>query len=106
MSYLNVDIHFVYYCVVITVYTSHAEIVVKDTKNIHVPTTCNYVLSGLSDAFRLLHSAILREYQLFVLLRRLRGVREIANISFVTSVCPSTWNNSAPTGRIFMKLDI
>ena len=27
-------------------------------------------------------------------------------ISFVMSVCPSAWNNSAPTGRIFMKLDI
>jgi len=22
------------------------------------------------------------------------------------SVCPSEWNNSAPTGRIFMKFDI
>ena len=36
-----------------------------------------------------------------------------ATISFVMSlcvsvrllVCPSTWNNSAPTGRIFMKFD-
>jgi len=25
---------------------------------------------------------------------------------FVMSVCLSTWNNSAPTGRIFMKFDI
>jgi hypothetical protein len=25
-------------------------------------------------------------------------------VSFVMSVCPSAWNNSAPTGRIFMKL--
>jgi hypothetical protein len=24
-------------------------------------------------------------------------------ISFVSSACPSAWNNSAPTGRIFMK---
>jgi hypothetical protein len=29
-----------------------------------------------------------------------------ATISFVMSICPSAWNNSAPTGRIFMKLDI
>ena len=28
-----------------------------------------------------------------------------AIISFVMSVCPSVWNNSAPTGRIFMKFD-
>jgi hypothetical protein len=31
-------------------------------------------------------------------------------ISFVMSVCPSVhpsaWNNSAPTGQIFMKFDI
>jgi hypothetical protein len=25
-----------------------------------------------------------------------------ATISFVMSVCPSTWNNSAPTGRIMI----
>jgi hypothetical protein len=29
-----------------------------------------------------------------------------ATISFVLSVRPSTWKNSAPTGRIFMKFDI
>jgi hypothetical protein len=29
-----------------------------------------------------------------------------ATISFVMSVCPSTWNNSAPTGRIFIKFDM
>jgi hypothetical protein len=29
-----------------------------------------------------------------------------ATISFVISVCPSKWNNSARTGRIFMKFDI
>ena len=28
-----------------------------------------------------------------------------ATISFVMSVCPSAWNNSAPTERIFMKFD-
>ena len=27
-------------------------------------------------------------------------------ISFITSVCPSVWNNSAPTGRIFVKFCI
>jgi hypothetical protein len=27
-------------------------------------------------------------------------------ISVRPSVCPSAWNNSAPTGRIFMKFDI
>ena len=38
-----------------------------------------------------------------------RGVRK-QPVSFVMpaclSVCPFTWNNSAPTGRIFMKFDI
>ena len=29
-----------------------------------------------------------------------------ATISFVMSVCPSAWNNSAPTGRSLMKFDI
>ena len=29
-----------------------------------------------------------------------------ATIGSVMSVCPSAWNNSAPTGRIFMKFDI
>jgi hypothetical protein len=30
-----------------------------------------------------------------------------ATISFVIlSICPSTWNNSAPTGRIFIKFGI
>ena len=37
--------------------------------------------------------------------RRLRKMRKAA-ISFVMSVRPPTWNNSAPTGRIFMKFDI
>jgi hypothetical protein len=31
---------------------------------------------------------------------------QIAAISFVMSVRLSAWNNSAPTGRIFMKLGI
>ena len=30
----------------------------------------------------------------------------IVTINIITSVCPSAWNNSAPTGRIFMKFDI
>ena len=29
-----------------------------------------------------------------------------ASISFVMSVCLSAWDNSTPTGRIFMKCDI
>jgi len=29
-----------------------------------------------------------------------------ATISFVMSVCPSAWNNSTPTGRIFVKFDV
>jgi len=30
-----------------------------------------------------------------------------ATISLVTpNVCPAAWNNSVPTGRIFMKFDI
>jgi hypothetical protein len=28
-----------------------------------------------------------------------------ATISLALSVCPPEWNNSAPTGRIFMKFD-
>jgi hypothetical protein len=27
-------------------------------------------------------------------------------ISYATSICPSAWNNSAPTGWSFMKFDI
>ena len=44
--------------------------------------------------------------------RVIRLVREIvtATVSFVMPVCPSahpsTWNNSAPTKRIFVKFDI
>ena len=30
----------------------------------------------------------------------------MAIVSFVMSVRPSAWNNSAPTGRILMKFDI
>jgi hypothetical protein len=36
-------------------------------------------------------------------------VRKIAKSHYLASclsACPSTWNNSAPTGRIFMKFDI
>jgi hypothetical protein len=29
-----------------------------------------------------------------------------ATASFMHSVCPSTWINSAPTGQIVMKIDI
>jgi hypothetical protein len=29
-----------------------------------------------------------------------------ASVSFVISVCPSAWNNSTPTGRIFMKCGV
>ena len=29
-----------------------------------------------------------------------------ATISLVMSVCPFAWNNSAPTGRIFIKFDV
>jgi len=29
-----------------------------------------------------------------------------ATISFVMSICPSAWNNPAPTRQIFMKFDI
>ena len=34
-------------------------------------------------------------------------VRKFAEktLSFVMSVCPSAWNNSAPTGRIFVKFN-
>jgi hypothetical protein len=47
------------------------------------------------------------EVEIQLILRRLRKLRE-ASISFIMSVCLSvcvsflsTWNNSAPTGRIF-----
>jgi hypothetical protein len=37
-----------------------------------------------------------------------RHIREIAEVtvSFVVSVCLSTWNNSAPSGQMYMKFDI
>ena len=28
------------------------------------------------------------------------------SITFIMSVCPSTWNNSAPSGQVFMKFDL
>ena len=35
------------------------------------------------------------------------AVRHVCKIvKFVMSVCPSAWSNSAPTGQIFMKIDI
>ena len=42
-------------------------------------------------------------FGLYVFFRR---VRKIATISFAMSVRPSACNNSAPTGRIFMKFYI
>jgi hypothetical protein len=41
----------------------------------------------------------------WVFLRAVAILRK-ATISFVMSICPSAWNNSAPTGRILMKLDV
>ena len=50
-----------------------------------------------------------------LLVRFFRRVRRIAeschwlrhkSLSFRLSVCPSEWNNSAPSGRIFVKFDI
>ena len=41
-------------------------------------------------------------HRVFSALAKLRK----ATISFVMSVCLSAWNNSVPTGRILMKLDI
>jgi len=38
--------------------------------------------------------------------RRVRKIGKRATTIFVMSVCPSACNNSAPTGRIFMKFDI
>ena len=38
----------------------------------------------------------------FLIFRHFRKITK----SFVLSVCLSSWNNSAPTGRIFMKLDV
>jgi hypothetical protein len=43
----------------------------------------------------------------FQILRRFGKAKfRKATIRFVMSVCPSTWNNLAPTGRISMKLHI
>jgi len=36
----------------------------------------------------------------------MHGNMNIKLASSRLSVCPSAWNNSAPTGRIFMKFDI
>jgi len=43
---------------------------------------------------------------LLIICRRVRKLQKKATISFVMSVRPSTWNNSGPNGRIYMKLDI
>ena len=42
----------------------------------------------------------------FVLLGTFVKFKKKTILSFVMSVCPSAWKNSAPTGRIFMKFDI
>jgi hypothetical protein len=34
------------------------------------------------------------------------GRRKATAVSFVMSVHPSSWNNSAPAGRVFLKFDI
>ena len=38
--------------------------------------------------------------------RRVTRVAKKTSINLVISVCPSTWNNSVPTGRIFVKFNI
>ena len=43
--------------------------------------------------------------EIFTFLGEFAKVRK-ATTSFVISVRPSSWNDSAPTGRIFMKFDI
>jgi len=48
-------------------------------------------------------TAMLQSSGCFSMFRR---VRNVAAICFVMSVLPSTWNNSVPTGRIFMKFGI
>jgi len=37
--------------------------------------------------------------------RFLRAFAKLLKATIVMSVCPSAWNNSASTGRIFMKFD-
>jgi hypothetical protein len=54
-------------------------------------------LDGLHGIFEFLRKT--------TLLRTFAKLRK-ATISFVMSVRPSAWNNSAPTGRIFMKFDV
>ena len=92
-------------CVYCAVRAGYLNIIQVQIKIYVLPTQCIYVfcvdLRTNSDYFTIQH-------QLTVLgappkLRK-------ATICFVMSICPSVrpyaWNNSAPTGQIFMKFDI
>jgi hypothetical protein len=46
-----------------------------------------------------------RSYPGASIFKRIPKIAKVT-INFVVSVRPSTWNNSAPTGRIFMKFDM
>ena len=52
------------------------------------------------------HKTSIRLNRCELLQTRFRRVREIARSDWLRHVCPSACNNSAPTGRIFMKFDI
>ena len=41
-----------------------------------------------------------------LLLTRRSGKLQKATVSFIISACPSSWNNSTPTGRILIKRDM
>jgi hypothetical protein len=58
----------------------------------------------LSDEFPIQNDQKVRQY-MSIALRRFCKISKKKD-SFVLSVCPSAWNNSAPTERIFMKVDI
>ena len=48
---------------------------------------------------------ILRHVHVTSVNKHFRRLRK-ATFSYVMCVCPSTWNNSAPTGRTVIKFDI
>jgi hypothetical protein len=50
--------------------------------------------------------SFLNEQAFFSAFVKLRQATTSYVMSVYSSVCPSAWNNSAPTGRIFMKFDV
>ena len=72
---------------------------VQPTWNLCIPTFSSYIhFQEPNVKFSNLHTAIFR--------RVCKIAKNDYYNSFVTSLCPSAWNNSAPTERILMKFDI